>query len=32
MLLINTRKRNADQTFTHERMPKGAYAVYEIAE
>jgi esterase/lipase superfamily enzyme len=32
MLLINTRKRNADQTFTHARMPKGAYAVYEISE
>ncbi len=32
MFLINTRKRNADRTFTHERMPKGDYAVYEISK
>ena len=30
MFLINTRKRNKDKTFEHERMPKGKYAVYEF--
>jgi esterase/lipase superfamily enzyme len=30
MFLINTRKRNDDDTFSHDRMPKGAYVVYEI--
>lgn len=30
MFLINTRKRNKDKTFEHERMPKGRYAVYEF--
>lgn len=32
MFLINTRKRNDDETFGHERLPKGAYAVYEITK
>ena len=30
MFLVNTRKRNKDETFEHERMPKGRYAVYEF--
>ena len=30
MFLVNTRKRNKDKTFEHERMPKGKYAVYEF--
>lgn len=30
MFLINTRKRNKDKTFGHEKMPKGRYAVYEF--
>ena len=30
MFLVNTRKRNKDKTFGHERMPKGRYAVYEF--
>lgn len=30
MFLINTRKRNKDKTFGHERMTKGRYAVYEF--
>ncbi len=30
MFLVNTRKRNKDKTFEHERMPKGRYAVYEF--
>jgi len=32
MFLISTRKRNDDKTFGHDRMAKGAYSVYEIAE
>ena len=32
MFLINTRKRNKDKTFEHERMPKGRYAVYEFSK
>jgi esterase/lipase superfamily enzyme len=32
MFLINTRKRNPDNTFGHERLPKGDYAVYEISK
>jgi esterase/lipase superfamily enzyme len=32
MFLINTRKRNPDKTFGHERLPKGEYAVYEISK
>jgi esterase/lipase superfamily enzyme len=30
MYLVNTRKRNANKTFGHKRMPKGNYDVYEI--
>ncbi len=30
MFLINTRKRNKDKTFGHEKMVKGRYAVYEF--
>lgn len=30
MFLVNTRKRNKDKTFGHEKMPKGRYAVYEF--
>ena len=30
MFLVNTRKRNKDKTFGHERTPKGRYAVYEF--
>lgn len=30
MFLINTRKRNSDNSFGHKRMPKGKYDVYEI--
>ena len=30
MFLVNTRKRNKDKTFDHERMPKGRSAVYEF--
>lgn len=30
MFLINTRKRNKDKTFGHERMPKGQYKIYEF--
>ena len=30
MFLINTRKRNPNKTFGHEKMQKGDYAVYEI--
>lgn len=26
MFLVNTRKRNKDKTFGHEKMPKGRYA------
>src|ERR1044072_4104924 len=32
MFLVNTRKRNPDRTFGHERIAKGAYAVYEITK
>jgi esterase/lipase superfamily enzyme len=32
MFIINTRKRNTDKTFGHERIPKGDYAVYEISK
>lgn len=32
MFLANTRKRNADKTFGHDRIAKGEYAVYEIAK
>src|SRR3990167_3442263 len=32
MFLINTRKRDNDKTFGHEKMPKGRYAVYEFAK
>lgn len=32
MFLVNTRKRNPDKTFGHERIAKGAYAVYEITK
>jgi esterase/lipase superfamily enzyme len=32
MFLINTRKREDDETFGHDRLPKGAYAVYEISK
>src|ERR1051325_2153982 len=32
MFLVNTRKRNPDRTFGHERIAKGAYAVYEISK
>jgi len=30
MFLVNTRKRNKDKTFEHEKMPKGGYTVYEF--
>ncbi len=30
MFLVNTRKRNKDDTFGHTRMPKGRYRVYEF--
>ena len=30
MFLVNTRKRNKDKTFKHERMPRGEYRVYEF--
>lgn len=30
MFLVNTRKRNKDKTFGHERMPKGQYRIYEF--
>ena len=30
MFLVNTRKRNKDKTFGHEKMVKGRYAVYEF--
>jgi len=32
MFLVNTRKRNPDRTFGHERIAKGAYAVCEITK
>src|ERR1044071_1699352 len=32
MFLINTRKRNPDDTFGHERMPKGEYDIYELTK
>ncbi len=32
MFLINTRKRNPDKTFGHERLPKGDYVVYGISK
>jgi len=32
MFLINTRKRNGDRTFGHERLQKGKYAVYKISK
>ena len=32
MFLISTRKRNPDESFGHERMLKGKYAVYEVSK
>ncbi len=32
MFLVNTRKRNPDRTFGHERIAKGAYTVCEITK
>jgi esterase/lipase superfamily enzyme len=32
MFLINTRKRNSDNSFGHERLLKGKYEVYEITK
>jgi esterase/lipase superfamily enzyme len=32
MFLISTRKRNPDNSFGHERLLKGKYAVYEISK
>ena len=32
MFLINTRKRNKDKTFAHERLAKGKYLVYEFTK
>ncbi|MBI2985581.1 MAG: alpha/beta hydrolase [Deltaproteobacteria bacterium] len=32
MFLINTRKRDKDKTFGHERLPKGRYLFYEFTK
>ncbi|MBI4527696.1 MAG: alpha/beta hydrolase [Deltaproteobacteria bacterium] len=32
MFLINTRKRNPNKSFGHDRLPKGEYAVYEVSK
>src|SRR5262249_27331978 len=32
MFLVNTPQRNPDRTFGHERIAKGAYAIYEITK
>jgi len=32
MFFVSTRKRNADKTFGHARMPKGEYAIYELSK
>jgi len=32
MFLVNTRKRNKDKTFGHEKMLKGRYAIYEFTK
>ena len=32
MFLVNTRKRNSDNSFGHKRLPKGKYEVYEITK